>query len=142
MVHSPTGCVRVRFVPHNSLGVLDHQVTLPDGTTTANSLRVLPHPDGAEVVFTIRQLDASATAKPTTGLAEPTPAVGYSGAFDGGTAQLTPEALAGDFAYARGPVPFSDDDPAVEDSYVQMATPLPRCTPSAVFRWMVVRPLW
>ena len=55
---------------------------------------------------------------------EPVGATGYSGPFDGGTAQLTPEALAGDFAYARGPVPFPDENPAVDDTFVQMARPL------------------
>ena len=99
-------------------------VVLPDHAPPGLSAAELAALYAYERRFGIRQLDASATAKPTTGLAEPTPAVGYSGGFDGGTAQLTPEALAGDFAYARGPVPFSDDDPAVEDSYVQMATPL------------------
>lgn len=55
VVDSPMGRVRVRFVARNKLGVLDHEVTLPDGSVTYNPLRVIPHPDGAEVVFTIRQ---------------------------------------------------------------------------------------
>ena len=79
--------------------------------------------------FGIRQLDASVPARPEVGLAEPVGTVGYSGSFDGGTAQLTPEALAGPFAYARGPVPFSDDDPAAEESWVQMGRPLAGFTP-------------
>lgn len=58
-VDSPMGRVTVRFVPRNTLGVLDHDVTLPDGTTVHNPLRVLSHPDGAEVLFTIRQLGAT-----------------------------------------------------------------------------------
>lgn len=52
---SPMGPVRVRFAPDNDLGVLDHTVVLPDGTATLNPLRVLPHGDGAEVVFTLRR---------------------------------------------------------------------------------------
>lgn len=51
---SPMGRVSVRFVPRNDLGVLDHEVTLPDGSTTSNPLRVVPHPEGAEVIFTLR----------------------------------------------------------------------------------------
>ena len=51
------GRVSVRFVPRNELGVLDHEVTLSDGTVTYNPLRVLPHPEGAEVVFTLRGVD-------------------------------------------------------------------------------------
>ncbi|MFB9261234.1 GNAT family N-acetyltransferase [Dietzia aerolata] len=58
-VDSPMGRVTVRFVARNDLGVLDHEVTLPDGTIVHNPLRVLPHPEGSEVLFTIRQLDAT-----------------------------------------------------------------------------------
>lgn len=57
VVDSPMGRVTVRFVPRNDLGVLDHDVTLPSGQTVTNPVRVLAHPDGAEVVFTVRQLD-------------------------------------------------------------------------------------
>jgi hypothetical protein len=56
-VASPMGEVTVRFAPPNSLGVLDHEVTLPDGMTVLNPMRVVAHPDGAEVVFSVRQLD-------------------------------------------------------------------------------------
>jgi hypothetical protein len=56
---SPMGEVRVRFAPDNPFGVLDHDVTLPDGTVVTNPLRVLAHPDGAEVLFTVRRLGAS-----------------------------------------------------------------------------------
>ena len=57
VVDSPMGRVRVEFVPRNDLGVLDHDVTLPDGTVVTNPLRVLDHPDGSELVFTVRQRD-------------------------------------------------------------------------------------
>lgn len=56
-VESPMGAVRVVFTPANELGVLDHVVHLPDGEAVLNPLRVVAHPDGAEVVFTVRQLD-------------------------------------------------------------------------------------
>ena len=52
---SPFGEVTVRFVEPNDLGVLDHTVRLPDGTEVLNPMRVLPHGDGAEVVFTVRR---------------------------------------------------------------------------------------
>ena len=55
-VQSPMGIVTVQFVGPNTLGVLDHTVTLPDGTATLNPVRVVPHPEGAEIVFTVRQL--------------------------------------------------------------------------------------
>ncbi|MFW0784999.1 SRPBCC family protein [Gordonia sp. CPCC 206044] len=54
---SPMGEVVVRFAPDNPYGILDHDVTLPDGEVVANPLRVIDHPDGAEVVFTVRQRD-------------------------------------------------------------------------------------
>ena len=62
VVDSPMGQVRVRFVPRNAHGVLDHDVVLPSGETVTNPLRVLAHPDGAEVVFTLRQRDLSDAA--------------------------------------------------------------------------------
>lgn len=55
VAESPMGTVRFAFVPDNAFGVLDHDVTLPDGSVVTNPLRVLAHPDGAEVVFTLRQ---------------------------------------------------------------------------------------
>ena len=56
VVESPMGRVTVDFVAPNGLGVLDHDVTLPGGEVVTNPVRVLAHPDGAEVVFTLRQL--------------------------------------------------------------------------------------
>ena len=52
---SPMGPVVITFAPPNQFGVLDHDVTLPTGEIVTNPLRVIPHPEGAEVVFTIRQ---------------------------------------------------------------------------------------
>lgn len=56
-VNSPMGTVTVRFVERNDLGVLDHDVTLPSGVTVNNPMRVHAHPDGAEVVLSVRQLE-------------------------------------------------------------------------------------
>ncbi|MHA7145584.1 SRPBCC family protein [Arthrobacter sp. TmT3-37] len=56
-VESPMGRVEVQFVEQNRFGVLDHDVTLPSGTVVTNPVRVLSHPDGAEVVFTVRQIE-------------------------------------------------------------------------------------
>jgi hypothetical protein len=52
---SPFGEVVVRFVAPNDLGVVDHTVRMPDGAEVLNPMRVLPHDDGAEVVFTVRR---------------------------------------------------------------------------------------
>lgn len=57
VVDGPLGRVRVRFAPPNAFGVLDHDVELPTGDTVYNPLRVIAHPAGAEVVFTLRWLD-------------------------------------------------------------------------------------
>lgn len=57
VVESPMGTVTVRFVPRNEFRVIDHDVTLPTGVTVNNPGRVLAHPEGAEVVFTLRQAD-------------------------------------------------------------------------------------
>ncbi|KZE98458.1 polyketide cyclase [Rhodococcus sp. EPR-279] len=59
LVDSPMGQVTVRFVSHNDLGVLDHDVTLPSGTVVNNPVRVLSHPNGAEILFTVRQIELS-----------------------------------------------------------------------------------
>lgn len=56
VVDSPMGRVRVHFAPPNELGVLDHGVALPAGSSTHNPLQVLPHPHGAEVVLSVRHL--------------------------------------------------------------------------------------
>ena len=50
---APFGRVRVRFVQRNSLGVMDHDVTLESGVTIHNPMRVVPHGDGSEFVFTL-----------------------------------------------------------------------------------------
>ena len=55
---SPMGRVLVRFVPVNEYGVLDHDVVLPDGTTSTNPLRVLDDGSASEVVFTLRRRPA------------------------------------------------------------------------------------
>ncbi|MFQ1001218.1 SRPBCC family protein [Modestobacter sp. SSW1-42] len=57
---SPMGRVVVRFAERNPFGVLDHDVTLPDGTAVTNPLRVLPDGEGCEVVFTLRRAPGTA----------------------------------------------------------------------------------
>ena len=57
VVDSPMGEVRVHFVPRNEFRIADHDVTLPSGTKVNNPLRILTHPDGSEVLFTVRQIE-------------------------------------------------------------------------------------
>jgi hypothetical protein len=53
VAHGPDGDVHVRFSPENPYGVLDHWVTLPDGTEISIPLRVVANGDGAEVTLTL-----------------------------------------------------------------------------------------
>ena len=53
---SPMGVVAVAFTGPTQLGILDHDVTLPDGTVVHNPLRVLRKDAGSEVVFTLYRL--------------------------------------------------------------------------------------
>ena len=50
------GKVKVRFAPENKFGVLDHDVTVPDGKIFHNPLRILKNHDGSEVVFTLYRM--------------------------------------------------------------------------------------
>nr|WP_174240035.1 SRPBCC family protein [Clavibacter michiganensis] len=52
---SPMGAIEIAFTGPRELGILDHDVTLPDGTVVRNPLRVLPNDGGSEVVFTLFQ---------------------------------------------------------------------------------------
>ena len=47
--------IELTFAPGNPYGVLDHAVHLPTGETFHNPLRVVPHDDGSEIVFTLRR---------------------------------------------------------------------------------------
>lgn len=55
-METPTGWVGIQFVPHNEFGVLDHVVTLPDGQSILNPVRVVANDIGSEVMFTLFQL--------------------------------------------------------------------------------------
>jgi predicted dithiol-disulfide oxidoreductase (DUF899 family) len=53
LMDSPLGRVRVKFAERNALGVMDHDVTLESGVTIHNPMRVVPHGDGSEFMFTL-----------------------------------------------------------------------------------------
>lgn len=55
-VETPAGRLTFAFVARNEYGVLDHFVTFPSGDTFYNPMRVIPGPEGCEVVFTLRRL--------------------------------------------------------------------------------------
>lgn len=50
------GEVSVTFAPRNAHGIADHDVRLPSGEVVNNPVRIMSHPHGAEIVFTVRQL--------------------------------------------------------------------------------------
>ena len=55
-METPTDVVGIRFIPANEFGVLDHVVTLPDGQSILNPMRVVANGDGSEVMFTLFQI--------------------------------------------------------------------------------------
>lgn len=57
---SPMGEVAVEMAPENAFGVMDHDVTLPDGTTVHNAFRVTPCGDGSLLSFVVLRLDGVA----------------------------------------------------------------------------------
>jgi hypothetical protein len=53
---SPMGEVKVVMAPRNPYGVLDHDVTLPDGTVVHNAFRVTPCGDASLLTFVVLRL--------------------------------------------------------------------------------------
>jgi hypothetical protein len=59
LMETPTGFIGIRFVPKNDFGVLDHVVTLPDGQSFLNPMRVVSNGNGSEVMFTLFQSEGT-----------------------------------------------------------------------------------
>jgi len=59
VAESDLGRITVEFAPANPYGVLDHVVTLPDGTAIDNPLRVVPNGDGSDVIFSLFQMPSA-----------------------------------------------------------------------------------
>jgi hypothetical protein len=55
-VDSPMGWVKVEMAPANSFGVLDHDVTLPNGVSVHNAFRVTPCGEGSLLTFVVLRL--------------------------------------------------------------------------------------
>ena len=53
---SPMGEVRIDMAEANAFGVLDHDVTLPDGTRVHNAMRVTPCGEGSLLSFVVLRL--------------------------------------------------------------------------------------
>ncbi|MEU3619970.1 hypothetical protein ABZ725_47975 [Streptomyces sp. NPDC006872] len=75
-----------------------------------------------ERTYGIPQVDAYTYARPEAGLQDAAQG-GYSGRLDGVRAAVTTAGRAGPFGYLDGPVPFEDNDPAVNESYAYLSTP-------------------
>jgi len=58
---SPMGRVRITLAPPNPFGVLDHDVTLPNGVTVHNAFRVTPAGDGCLLSFVVLRLPGVTT---------------------------------------------------------------------------------
>jgi polyketide cyclase/dehydrase/lipid transport protein len=54
-VETDGGAMHLRFVEANSVGVLDHTVTLASGVSVYNSMRVSPNGSGSELVMVVLQ---------------------------------------------------------------------------------------
>ncbi len=54
---SPMGEVRVAMAPANPFGVLDHEVTLPDGSSVHNAFRVTPCGQRSVLTFVVLRLE-------------------------------------------------------------------------------------
>lgn len=53
---SPMGRIEIRMAPRNDFGVLDHDVTTPDGVTTHNAFRVTPVDEGCALSFVVLRM--------------------------------------------------------------------------------------
>jgi hypothetical protein len=51
LAETADGPLLFRFVPRNGLGVVDHNVRLPDGRELLNAMRVTANGEGCQVVF-------------------------------------------------------------------------------------------
>ena len=56
VAEGPLGKVRVRIAAPNELGVADQDVTLENGVTVHNPIRVVPNGAGSTVLFTLLKL--------------------------------------------------------------------------------------
>jgi hypothetical protein len=55
IAQSPIGRIAIRFAGPNDLGVLDHWVTLPNGSTEYNPVRAYADGERTQVVFSVHR---------------------------------------------------------------------------------------
>jgi hypothetical protein len=56
VMETSLGTLTIRLAPENSLGVLDHYLTPPDGETIYVPMRVVANGSGSDVIFTLFRL--------------------------------------------------------------------------------------
>ena len=59
---TPDGRMRIDMTPPNAFRVMDHDVTMPDGVTVHNALRVTPTGDGSLLAFVVLRLPGTSDA--------------------------------------------------------------------------------
>lgn len=47
------GDIKIKLTPLNDFGIIDHQVTLANGETVNNPMRVVANNKGSELIFTL-----------------------------------------------------------------------------------------
>lgn len=50
---SDLGNIKIKWAPENEWGILDHYVTLPNGETVFNPMRIISNDKGSELIFTL-----------------------------------------------------------------------------------------
>ncbi len=90
-----------------------------------------------EQTFRVRELNAYTWAHPEVGLNY----AGYTGKVDGMAATVTPAGLDGPFRYLQGPVRLDDLDPAVDESWGYLGTPVTPTATSGTFTPLVTAPI-
>jgi hypothetical protein len=60
---SELGTVQLAFCADNPFGVLDHHVTLADGSVVLNPMRVVANGEGSELMFTVFQSEDMSDAR-------------------------------------------------------------------------------
>jgi len=53
LAETDLGEIKIEFAPQNDFGIIDHWVTLPDGTKVNNPIRVIANGKGSEIIFTL-----------------------------------------------------------------------------------------
>jgi hypothetical protein len=53
MAKTGMGVMKMKFTPPNDFGVIDHQVTFPDGKIVYNPMRTIANNNGCEFTFTL-----------------------------------------------------------------------------------------